>query len=63
MVVWDWRPAIALATWTGASAAPIRQPVIAYALLTPVITTTRSSSSSGKSRKDGAGPSPKKIRR
>ena len=35
MVVCDCSAAIAFATGPGASASPIRHPVIAYALLTP----------------------------
>jgi hypothetical protein len=58
VVVCDWSAAIALARCGGASAAPMRQPVIAYALLAPAMITVRSSSSSGRSSSDGAGPLP-----
>ena len=58
MVVCDCSAAIALAIFAGASAKPMRHPVIAYVLLTPVTSTTRSSRSSGRSRNDGAGPVP-----
>ena len=37
-VVCDWNAVIALETATGAMLQPIRQPVIAYALATPLIT-------------------------
>src|SRR3954447_14937368 len=41
-VSWLWMSPMNLATGTGAMAQPIRQPVIAYVLLTPEIVTVRS---------------------
>src|SRR4051812_24672974 len=42
LVSWLWRSPMNFATGTGATAHPIRQPVIAYVLLTPEIVIVRS---------------------
>jgi hypothetical protein len=52
VVVWDWSAAIAFTRCSGAYAAPIRQPVIAYALLAPAMMTTALEQLIGRSRKD-----------